>query len=163
MDKIIIYPSPSVEGGIDILTPCECGLTIEEIAQKDVPVGLPYMILDRSALPTDRTFRPAWQSDFSKPHGEAIGPNQWFINQYNAEIAAINAEPAPQAIMPAAFDAAEFPEEFTEEQKVAAYDELVAYVVEQNTQALEKFEASKAARIEQINKMIATQQAEMAA
>jgi len=60
MNKRIIYTKP--EGGIAILIPAaECGLTIEEIATKDVPAGLQYFIVDASEIPTDRTFRNAWE------------------------------------------------------------------------------------------------------
>ena len=37
------------------------GLTIEEIAAKDVPVGKPFKIVDVADIPTDRTFRNAWE------------------------------------------------------------------------------------------------------
>jgi hypothetical protein len=60
MNQRIIYPND--EGGVSILVPApECGLTIEEIAAKDVPVGKPYKIVDVSDIPTDRTFRNAWE------------------------------------------------------------------------------------------------------
>ena len=35
--------------------------TIEELAAKDVPSGKPYKIVDVSDIPTDRTFRNAWE------------------------------------------------------------------------------------------------------
>jgi len=60
MNQRIIYNKP--EGGIAIIIPAaECGLTIEEIAAKDVPAGLQYFIVDASEIPTDRTFRNAWE------------------------------------------------------------------------------------------------------
>ena len=60
MNSRIIYPND--EGGVSILVPApECGLTIEEIAAKDVPAGKPYKIVDGSDIPTDRTFRNAWE------------------------------------------------------------------------------------------------------
>jgi hypothetical protein len=60
MDKRIIYPND--EGGVSIIIPAaECGLTIEEIAAKDVPAGKPYKIVDASDIPSDRTFRSAWE------------------------------------------------------------------------------------------------------
>ena len=58
MDKRIIYQND--EGGISIIVPADCGLTIEEIAAKDVPAGKAYNIVDVSEIPTDRTFRDAW-------------------------------------------------------------------------------------------------------
>ena len=60
MIQLIIYPNDN--GGVVVLTPApECGLTIEEIAAKDVPEGKPYKIVDGSDIPTDRTFRNAWE------------------------------------------------------------------------------------------------------
>ena len=58
MNERIIYPT---DDGIAIIVPApECGLTIEEIAAKDVPAGVAYQIVDVSDIPTDRTFRGAW-------------------------------------------------------------------------------------------------------
>lgn len=58
-DKRIIYPTP--DGGVAIIVPApNCGLTIEEIAAKDVPRGVQYQIVDVADIPTDRTFRNAW-------------------------------------------------------------------------------------------------------
>ena len=58
MNQRIIYQND--EGGISIIVPADCGLTIEEIAAKDVPSGKAYNIVDVSEIPTDRTFRDAW-------------------------------------------------------------------------------------------------------
>lgn len=59
MNKRIIYPTD--DGGVAIIIPADCGLTIEEIAKKDVPAGKPYKIVDVSEIPEDRTFRNAWE------------------------------------------------------------------------------------------------------
>ena len=60
MNQRIIYPTD--EGGVAVIVPApECGLTIEEIAAKDVPAGKPYKIIDVSEVPSDRTFRNAWE------------------------------------------------------------------------------------------------------
>lgn len=60
MNKRIIYQSDN--GGISIIVPSpDCGLTIEEIAAKDVPNGKEYKIVDVSEIPEDRTFRNAWE------------------------------------------------------------------------------------------------------
>jgi len=59
MNKRIIYPTD--EGGVAVIIPApECGLTIEEIAAKDVPQGKPYKIVDAADIPSDRIFRNAW-------------------------------------------------------------------------------------------------------
>ena len=40
--------------------------TDEEVAQKDVPKGFKYKIIDDSDEPTDRSFREAWGGDESE-------------------------------------------------------------------------------------------------
>ena len=60
MNQRIIYTTD--DGGVVVIIPAaECGLTIEEIAAKDVPAGKPFKIVDVSDIPTDRTFRNAWE------------------------------------------------------------------------------------------------------
>ena len=62
MTKRIIYPTD--DGGVAIIIPTPEALetmTIEEIAAKDVPAGKPYKIVDVADIPTDRTFRNAWE------------------------------------------------------------------------------------------------------
>jgi hypothetical protein len=60
MNQRIIYPTD--DGGVAIIVPAaECGLTIEEIAAKDVPAGKDFKIIDVDDVPTDRTFRNAWE------------------------------------------------------------------------------------------------------
>ncbi len=62
MNQRIIYPTD--DGGVAILIPTEEYLsehTIEELAVKDVPEGKPYKIVDVADIPTDRTFRNAWE------------------------------------------------------------------------------------------------------
>jgi hypothetical protein len=59
MNQRIIYPTDN--GGVAVVIPADCGLTIDEIAAKDVPEGKPYKIVDVSDIPTDRTFRDAWE------------------------------------------------------------------------------------------------------
>ena len=58
----IIYPND--EGGVSIVIPTDEYLethTIEEVAAKDVPAGKPYKIIDVSEIPSDWTFRNAWE------------------------------------------------------------------------------------------------------
>jgi hypothetical protein len=64
MDQRIIYQND--EGGVSILIPapeCLTRYTIEEIAAKDVPAGKPYKIITTDDIPSDRTFRNAWEVD----------------------------------------------------------------------------------------------------
>jgi hypothetical protein len=59
MDKRIIYPTD--DGGVAVIVPAlNCGLTVEQIAAKDVPTGKEYHIVEDSEVPSDRTFRDAW-------------------------------------------------------------------------------------------------------
>jgi len=59
-NKRILYQTE--EGGVAVIIPTDnCGLTVEEIAVKDVPAGRPWKIVDVSEVPSDRTFRNAWE------------------------------------------------------------------------------------------------------
>lgn len=59
MTQRIIYATP--EGGVAVIVPApDTGLTIQQIAAKDVPYGISYEIVDVADVPTDRTFRNAW-------------------------------------------------------------------------------------------------------
>jgi len=56
----IIYRTPT--GGVAVVVPVvDCGLTIEKIASRSVPEGAEWKIVDVSAIPTDRSFRNAWE------------------------------------------------------------------------------------------------------
>jgi hypothetical protein len=60
----IIYKT--TDGGVAVIVPSDEALNkygIEAIAKKDVPAGLPYKIVDAADVPSDRTFRNAWEVD----------------------------------------------------------------------------------------------------
>ena len=60
MNQRIIYPTD--DGGVAVIIPApDCGLTVDEIAAKDVPEGKPFQIVDVADVPSDRTFRAAWE------------------------------------------------------------------------------------------------------
>ena len=66
MDKRIVYQTD--DGGVAVITPSDEVLqthTLEKVAEKDVPSGKPYKIIDVSDLPPDRAFRNAWEVDES--------------------------------------------------------------------------------------------------
>ena len=66
MTQRIIYKND--DGGVSIIIPVPEALekySIQAIAEKDVPEGKPYKIIDASEIPTDRTFRAAWTVDES--------------------------------------------------------------------------------------------------
>jgi len=84
----IIYPND--DGGVSILIPAPEALetmTIEEIAAKDVPAGKPFKIVDVSDIPSDRTFRNAWEADMSSPDGTGMGHEAWFAAQNTGDAA----------------------------------------------------------------------------
>lgn len=58
MNQRIIYPND--EGGVAIVIPSG-ETSIEEVIAKSVPAGKPYKIVDVADIPTDRTFRNAWE------------------------------------------------------------------------------------------------------
>ena len=82
--KRIIFKNK--DNSIGIITPTSEALsfaTIEQIAEKDVPSNLPYWIVPTSDIPTDRTFRSAWEID------EAMGEPNGFggeSNEFDAEL-----------------------------------------------------------------------------
>jgi hypothetical protein len=64
MTKRIIHPTD--DGGVKIIVPApawlaEEGNTMEVLAQIRVPEGKPFKIVDVSEIPSDRTFRNAWE------------------------------------------------------------------------------------------------------
>jgi hypothetical protein len=61
MNQRIIYQNDT--GGVSVVIPCDCGLTIQEIAAKDVPTGKLYKIVDASEIPIDRQWRNEWAVD----------------------------------------------------------------------------------------------------
>lgn len=60
MNQRIIYQT--ADGGVVVVVPAPtCGLTVEEIAAKDVPQGVAFEIVTTDDIPADRTFRNAWK------------------------------------------------------------------------------------------------------
>jgi len=59
MNKRIIFKNDG--GGVAVIVPADKSfLTIDEIANKDVPKGKSYLIIDASDLPQDREQRDQW-------------------------------------------------------------------------------------------------------
>ena len=64
MNQRIIYPND--DGGVAIVIPspewlAQEGNTIEILAQMRVPEGKPFKVVDVADIPSDRTFRNAWE------------------------------------------------------------------------------------------------------
>ena len=79
MSKIIVYETENKNIAIVVATD-ECGLTIEQVAAKDVPTGKAFTIIDAKDAPSSREHREAW---------ELVG-NKIVVNQTKA--AAIDAK-----------------------------------------------------------------------
>ena len=63
MQKIVFR---NQDGSVGVIHPVDTAINffgIEAIAKKDVPAGLSYKIVDESEIPSDRTFRNAWEWD----------------------------------------------------------------------------------------------------
>ena len=74
------------DNSIGIITPTDESLsfaTIEQIAKKDVPHNLPYWIVPTTDIPTDRTFRGAWEIDESFGEPDGFGGEN---NEFDAEL-----------------------------------------------------------------------------
>ena len=76
------------DNSIGVITPSGEALsfaTVIQVAEKDVPHNLPYWIVEDSVIPTDRTFRSAWEIDenFGKPDGFG-----GLSNEFDAELLA---------------------------------------------------------------------------
>ena len=72
MSSRIIYKN--LDNSVGVMIPTQEALkfaTVIQVAEKDVPAGLPYWIVEDSVIPKDRTFRSAWEIDenFGKPDG----------------------------------------------------------------------------------------------
>jgi hypothetical protein len=76
--QVIVYENS--DGLIAVMYPADCGLSITEIARKDVPAGTPYLLVNAADLP-DGAYRDAWTADFSEPDGVGIGPDAWFAER----------------------------------------------------------------------------------
>jgi len=56
----IIYTTPENTVSVVVPSPKYTG-TMDELAAKTVPEGQPYKIVEDSEVPSDRTFRDAWE------------------------------------------------------------------------------------------------------
>lgn len=87
MTEVIIYDDG---GTLKVFVPSGEGLEsyrITSLAERVVPSGIPFLIVDREEVPEDRTFRDAWEADFSEPHGYGLGYENWMARQLMEEAA----------------------------------------------------------------------------
>ena len=78
----------NVDGSIGIIVPVDEVLDLvgaTALMEKDVPVGLPYWIVEDSVIPTDRTFRSAWEIDESLGEPDGFGGES---NEFDEELLA---------------------------------------------------------------------------
>lgn len=65
VNKRILYLRD--DGTLAVLIPCaDSGMTLEQIAAKDVPSGKQYAVVDAESLPSDLTYAAAWTADLSE-------------------------------------------------------------------------------------------------
>ena len=84
MSKLIVYETENKNIAIVVATD-ECGLTVEQVAAKDVPTGTAFTIIDAKDAPASREHREAWE----------VVNNKIVVNQTKA--GAIDAEIASKA------------------------------------------------------------------
>lgn len=76
------------DNSIGIIAPTDEALSfaaVIQVAEKDVPHNLPYWIVEDSVIPTDRTFRSAWEIDESYGTPDGFGGES---NEFDAELLA---------------------------------------------------------------------------
>lgn len=61
MDKRVIYVRQDEPDKLGVLIPFNCGLTIEEIANKDLPSGTLFAIVNKEEVPVDFDLMDAWE------------------------------------------------------------------------------------------------------
>jgi len=82
----IIYENP--DKSVTILHPTDEVLSfasLEQIAEKDVPKDLPYWFIEETDIPSDRTFRSAWEIDATIGDPAGFGGES---NEFDAELLA---------------------------------------------------------------------------
>ena len=80
MTQRIIYQTD--DGEVVVIIPTDEALqshTIQEIAEKDVPAGKPYKIVSVDDIPSDRTFRNAWEANEADLTDGVGGEHDMFI------------------------------------------------------------------------------------
>lgn len=99
MTQRIIYTTD--EGGVAVIVPSDEALqsyTIEQIAEKDVPAGKAYKIVTVDDVPSDRTFRNAWEADEATLTDGVGGEHDMFIDdpQHPDYVAPVESEVVPE-------------------------------------------------------------------
>jgi len=61
--KVIIY---NHEGRLSVFRPADKNADLTALAKQVVPAGISFEIVNDTDIPTDRTFRNAWEHDTSK-------------------------------------------------------------------------------------------------
>ena len=61
MSERIIYQEFGMP--VSIVIPCDNSISAIEIGKKDVPGGVKFWIVDELEIPSDRSFRDAWDLD----------------------------------------------------------------------------------------------------
>jgi len=63
----IIYP---YQNRVAVLTPNpRSSRSVTEIAERSIPEGVPFLVVEDTDLPADLSWLDAWTADFSNPDG----------------------------------------------------------------------------------------------
>lgn len=84
--QIIVYKNPETDRIVTLYPVLDCGLTLAQIAAKDVPQGVPYVFMLESELnefmqSQHPVLFNALEVDFSNPEGQGA---DFGIGSYNA-------------------------------------------------------------------------------
>ena len=66
--KVAIYNNPDLK----VTASAMPDIDIQIIAEKDVPVGIPFLLVDESSLPTNIPFE-AWQCEINELNCDGVG------------------------------------------------------------------------------------------
>ena len=87
MSEVVVFET---DIGIGVLVPVlSCGLSTEEIIEKDIPHGCKYRVVNDSDLPEDDVFRSAWTIDLTVDMSKAR--EIWMQNIRDARDEKLNA------------------------------------------------------------------------
>jgi hypothetical protein len=76
----------NTDGTVSVIVPnTALDMTISDIANKDVPAGRPYLLVEESDLP-DLTLQEAFSADFTTPDGVGLGYDAWSVAQTAKEV-----------------------------------------------------------------------------
>jgi hypothetical protein len=117
MENRIVFQTN--DGTVAVIIPVS-GESILDIAKRDVPKGLPFKIVNESIVPTERTFRSAWELGQFIPDGYGLGKDSEETESTLMEITP-SSEPLISVNMQKAI---EIKKDILRRQRVALFEQL---------------------------------------